>query len=480
MKWTDNFRSSLEKLNPRPLKYLAVHLQSLIEGKLWLKIVIAMVAGIGIGFLLGPTVGWLEPDTSRVVGKWLALPGYVFLAMIQMIVIPLVFSSVIRGLAGSEDMEKLKSLGLKAAGYFVLTTAVAIIIGITLTTLIRPGDYVTSDMMKGAEMEKSVGEEEESAKLPGIEEIPTTIVNIMPDNPFTSVVEKQMLQIVVFAVFIGIALLAMPPKQARPLLDLFGSIQSVCMLIVKWAMMIAPFAVFGLLANLTATVGLDVLAGMAVYVLTVLGGLAILVVFYLLLVTFVGKKSPLKFLSAAREVQLLAFSTSSSAAVMPLSINTADNKLGVRPSISQFIVPLGATINMDGTALYQGAAAIFLAQVYGIDLSLASKALIIVTSVSASIGAPATPGVGIVILATILTSVGIPASGIAMIIGVDRILDMSRTAVNVTGDLTACTVMDRLVGGKRSAKEQLEREEELERKRDQNGTDTLENGDEES
>jgi Na+/H+-dicarboxylate symporter len=288
-----------------------------------------------------------------------------------------------------------------------------------------------------------------------------------------------MLQVVIFAVFIGIALISMSPKQSRPLLDLMGSLQAVCMTVVRWAMWLAPLAVFGLLAKLTMTVGLDVLAGMAVYVGTVILGLVLLLGVYLLIVWLLGGRSPWRFLAAVREVQLLAFSTSSSAAVMPLSIKTADQKLGVRPSISQFLIPLGATINMDGTALYQGAATMFLAQVFGVELPLAALAFVVVTAVSASIGAPATPGVGIVILATVLAGVGIPAGGVALIIGVDRILDMSRTAINVTGDLTACTVMDRWVGGRLSADEQLWQEKQQDARREQTGEDVVEDQSEE-
>jgi Na+/H+-dicarboxylate symporter len=186
-----------------------------------------------------------------------------------------------------------------------------------------------------------------------------------------------------------------------------------------------------------------------------------MILVYLLIVSLFARYNPLSFLSAARGVKLLAFSTSSSAAVMPLSMQTVEDKLGVRPSISQFLIPLGASINMDGTALYQAAATVFLAQVYNVELGLSALRLILVTTVGASIGSPATPGVGIVILAMVLSSVGIPASGLALIIGVDRILDMSRTTVNVTGDLTACRVMDRWAGGKRTAEE--ERSEELKR-----------------
>lgn len=233
------------------------------------------------------------------------------------------------------------------------------------------------------------------------------------------------------------------------------------MTVVRWAMYLAPLAVFGLLAQITIRIGFEALLGMAVYVGTVLFGLVLMVIVYLAIITLIVRFNPWRFLTAVREVQLLAFSTSSSAAVMPLSMQTAEDKLGVRPSISQFLIPLGASINMDGTALYQAAATVFLAQVYNVELGIPALLLILVTTVGASIGSPATPGVGIVILAMVLNAVGIPASGVALIIGVDRILDMSRTAVNVTGDLTACLVMDRWVGGKKTADE--ERREELER-----------------
>jgi Na+/H+-dicarboxylate symporter len=217
------------------------------------------------------------------------------------------------------------------------------------------------------------------------------------------------------------------------------------MTVVRFAMRLAPIAVFGLMAQLTSKIGLGALLGLAVYVGTVLAGLLIMMLLYLSLVWIIAQISPKTFLSSVRETLLLAFSTSSSAAVMPLSIKTAEEAPHVRPSISQLVIPLGATINMNGTALYQGVAAIFLAQVFGVDISLGGMVLIVVLAVGASIGSPATPGVGIIILATILASVGIPPAGIALIMGVDRILDMSRTAVNVCGDLVTSVLLHRWV-----------------------------------
>jgi Na+/H+-dicarboxylate symporter len=258
-------------------------------------------------------------------------------------------------------------------------------------------------------------------------------------------VAGEMLQVVIFAVIVGVALVAMPPPQSRPLLDLLSSVQQVCMTVVRWAMALAPIAVFGLMARLTSQTGLDSLLGMALYVATVLFGLALMLCVYLVLVWLFAGLKPVEFLRATRELLLLAFSTSSSAAVMPLSIKTAEEKLGVRRSIAQFVIPLGATINMNGTALYQGAAAVFLAQVYGIEISTGGLALIVVMAVGASIGSPATPGVGIVILAMVLNTIGIPADGIALLMGVDRILDMSRTSINVAGDLVASKLINRWV-----------------------------------
>jgi Na+/H+-dicarboxylate symporter len=232
---------------------------------------------------------------------------------------------------------------------------------------------------------------------------------------------------------------------AKPMLDILETLQEVCMTVVRWAMWLAPWAVFGLMAQLTSKIGIQALLGMAVYVGTVLLGLVLLLVVLLAILGFAGGMGPRRFLSSSRDVMLLAFSTSSSAAVMPLSMKTAEQSLGVRPSISQFIIPLGATINMNGTALYQGVAAIFLAQVFGVDIGAGGLVLIVLTAVGASIGSPATPGVGIVILSSILVSVGVPASGVALIMGVDRILDMSRTTLNVCGDLTACVLMNRWI-----------------------------------
>ncbi|WMW22260.1 dicarboxylate/amino acid:cation symporter [Methanolobus mangrovi] len=445
----------LTLIHPRSLKNLNYHLHELVKSRLWLKILIGMMLGIITGLVLGPSTGILSKEMSYTIGEWLALPGYIFLALLQMIVVPLVFASIIRGIASGEDMEQLKKIGLRTVAYFLVTTALAIFIGLTLALTINPGMYISSELVQNTIISDTAQVASTEMTTPGVSELPSMITTIVPTNPLGSLATGEMLQVVLFSVIIGVALVSMTPAQSKPLLELLGSLQEVSMTVVRWSMLLAPIAVFGLISKFTLNLGIDALLGMLVYVGTVLLGLLMMLVFYMLVILAVTGKNPINFLRSIRDVLLLAFSTSSSAAVMPLSIKTAEENMGVRPSISQFVIPLGATINMNGTALYQSIAAVFLAQAFGIELGFIELLIIMITVVGASIGTPSTPGVGIVILALILSSVGIPTAGIALIIGVDRILDMSRTAVNVTGDLVTCVVMDKWVSGKKTANEEF-------------------------
>ena len=462
----------LEAIHPRSLKHLSEHLVALVEGRLWLRVLIGMFAGLIVGILLGPAVGLVEPHTGVLLGNWLALPGQLFLATIQMIVVPLVVASVIRGLASSEDLDQLRRLGLVVTAYFIATTAVAALIGLWLAEILGPGLGLAGTIESTATLSDSI---QTTPAIPGAAELPDALIGLLPGNPLSSMVQGEMLQVVIFSMIVGVALVSMPPAQSKPLLELLGSLQQVCMTVVRWAMLLAPLAVFGLMARLTSQIGLEALFGMAFYVATVLLGLLLLLGLYVLLLYLFVQESPAGFIRATRELLLLAFSTSSSAAVMPLSIKTAEEQFHVRPSISQFVIPLGATINMNGTALYQGVAAMFLAQVYGIDIGLGGMMLVVAMAVGAAVGSPGTPGVGIVILAMVLTTVGIPAEGVALIMGVDRILDMSRTAVNVAGDVVAAKLMDRWVGGARSADEERAREASHEAVRAETGSDILTN-----
>lgn len=465
------FKSTLSNLYPRPLKDLSDRLSHLVEGRLWLKVLIGMLIGIITGILLGPSVGWVAPKTGALIGNWLAFPGLLFLASIQMIVIPLVFASIIRGLASSESIEQLRRLGLVVAGYFVVTTIIAAMIGLWVANLINPGEFLNQDLLR-VEATTTI-DSTKTITPPSLSNVPDKLLHLIPGNPLDSMVKGEMLQVVIFAIVMGIALISMPTAQAKPLLDLLGSLQQVCMTVVQWAMRLAPIAVFGLMARLTSQTGLDALLGVAIYVVTVLAGLGLLFLLYLGLVCLLTPEKPRGFLKGIREVVLLAFSTSSSAAVMPLSIKTAEEKLAVRPSISQFVIPLGATINMNGTALYQAVAAVFLAQVFNIDIGAGGMALVVIMAVGASIGSPATPGVGIVILSVTLATIGVPPTGIALIMGVDRILDMSRTAINVMGDLVAAKLMNQWIGGEQSLESELEKQQEQETLRHQTGEDVI-------
>lgn len=465
--------AGLTSLYPRSLKYLTDSFQTLIRGRLWLQVLVGMLMGILVGILIGPSVGLLSPANAATLSDWLAFPGKLFLALIQMMVIPLVFASIIRGLAATEDLEQLRKIGVRVVLFFIATTALAIVIGLAVASIIEPGSYVDSQALQSTLGHVPAALEQTPSASLDFNAIPQKIITLLPTNPLDSMVQSNMLQVVIFAMVVGVALVMMAPSQAKPLLDLMGSLQEVCMTVVRWAMRLAPVAVFGLISQLTAKLGLNALMGLAIYIATVLCGLLLMFCVYLAIIWVIAKQRPKTFILAVKDVLLLAFSTSSSAAVMPLSIQTAEEKLKVRPSVSQFVIPLGATINMNGTALYHGVATLFLAQVFGIDVGLGGMALVVLTSVGASIGAPAAPGVGIVILAMVLSTVGIPAAGIALIMGVDRILDMSRTAINVSGDLVTAKLMDIWVGSKLSHHEEVAAELNREQIRSKTGEDVL-------
>lgn len=360
-------------------------------------------------------------------------------------------------------------MGSKVVIYFLFTSIVAVIIGVSVASFIKPGNYIESSQLEKTPEEVSVDKDKLANSEVDFKEIPSAIVSAIPKNPLNEMVQSEMFKIVIFSIIVGLALISLKPKQSRPLLNLLGSIQSVTMKIVGWAMQIAPLAVFGLIAQLTIQTGLETLTGIGFYVITVLAALFIMLCFYLLIALVVGKWSPWNYLSKIKEAQLLAFSTDSSVATMPLSIKTAQEKLKVRPSISQFIIPVGATVNMDATALFQGAATIFIAQVYNLELGIGTLLVLVATAVGSSIGTPATPGVGIIVLSAVLKSVGVPLEGLALIIGVDRILEMFRTSINVSGDLTASVVMEKLVKGGRSYKEEIQYHKELEKKQEETG-----------
>ncbi|WP_062054206.1 dicarboxylate/amino acid:cation symporter [Aquimarina longa] len=428
----------------KSLKSLNDYLVKLVENRLWLKVIIALFLGVGFGLLLSPQNGWISKETADVAGNWLALPGVLFLKLVQMIMIPLIVASIITGIA-SNDKGSLKKLGGGVLLYFLGTTIVSVSLGTIISQLFKPGRFLHQQALIEHNDLPSVNSEDTGLSF-GLENIPDAISNLLPENPLASMVSGEMLSIVIFTIIIGVAVLSLEDSLLRPVKLLLSAIQEVCMTVVKWSMLLVPIAVFGLMAQLTSSVGLSSLSGLTYYVGVVLLGLLLLVIFYLGLVALLGKTNPFQFLKKIRDVQLLAFSTTSSAAVMPLSLKTAEEELQVDKTISNFIIPIGATVNMDGTALYQTITTLFIAQAYGLEMSLLNIIVVIVTIVAASIGTPAIPGGGVVILASVLSSVGIPSEGIIIIIGVERLLGMFRTAVNVTGDLTACVVFNKFYG----------------------------------
>ena len=394
--------------------------------KLWLKILIGMIIGVGIALTI---------PVSATMMPWVALPGDVFLALLQMIIVPLVLSSVILGVAGAGSLGALQKMGSRLVPYFILTTAMAITIGLTVTSFVQPGFAIDTSQIAEAEARQTLGDLT----------IPDRILNILPINIAAAQLDKNMLQLVILGVIVGIALLTITTKPAKTVRDICEFTQDACMMVVGWAMLIAPIAVASLMIKAIDRMGGDVLGGLGLYMACVLGGLALMLCAYLVIVTVVAKRNPVQFLADIRSAQMVAFSTSSSAATMPVSLSVAEERLKVQEDVRGFTIPLGATINMDGTALYQATAALFLCQAFGIDLSFGETILLLLTTIGASIGTPAMPGVGLVVLATILTGIGVPPEGVGIILAVDRLLDMCRTIINITGDMTATAVMQRLM-----------------------------------
>lgn len=420
-------------------------LDSLVRTHLWLQVIIALALGVGAGALLGPDLALVTRTSADIIGEWLALPGKLFLALIRMVIIPLAASSIILGIAGVGGGDALKSVGKKLIGFVLLTTVLATMIGATLASLIRPGQSTVETFplppsLKpenlGADMPSPTAVEQMTRELPNL------ITNLIPQNITASLLEQDMLAVVVFSLFVGIAMVNADKKElTRPLVALTEATLEVSMTVIKTAMRFAPLAVFGLIAQTVSANGIGTLANLAIYGATVLAGLVCLLVIYLMLVAVVGRMSPVRFLQKVGPVQLLAFSTSSSAAVMPLTIKTAVDKLGTPAILAGAVIPLASTINMAGTALYQSVAIMFLADMAGTPLSPGDLALVMVTLTGASIGAPAAPGASIAILSATAASFGIPLTGLPLVMGVDRILDMARTSVNVTGDLVLCRLL---------------------------------------
>ena len=389
------------------------------------KIIIALVLGAVTGIMLNI----FAPDLFPPLDTYVFTPiGKIFINLITMLVVPIVFISIALGTAGLGDPKKLGRIGLKTISFFLATTSVAIVIGLGLAYLIEPGNAGTFN---------TEGLEYSSEKAPPISE---TLLNIIPTNPIQSFADGNMLQIIVFAIFIGFALTMLGSKVDK-VKDLLEQGNEIMMYLVNLVMKFAPYGTFALLASAIGQQGLDAIKAMSLYMIVVLLALIVhAIVTYGSTILLIAKRNPIDFFKGFAPAMGVAFSTSSSNATLPVSMSVAQKNLGVPKSISGFVQPLGATINMDGTAIMQGVATIFIAQVYDVDLSLTALLIVVLTAVLASIGTAGVPGVGLIMLAMVLSSVNLPVEGIALIIGIDRLLDMARTAVNITGD-AACAVM---------------------------------------
>jgi len=345
----------------KSFKTITPQVTYLIKKKLWAQVLVALFLGLLLGVFLGPEVGIVEKDTSGIITTWLSIPAHLFLKIIQMIIVPLIFASIIRGLLSAGTVEQLRTMGISVALYFVVTTIIALGIGILVATIIMPGSFIDS-----ASMLESLDIKETEQLVENVEfsfmDVPEQIIGLIPSNPLTSFMSGEMLSIIIFALFVAVAMISLPKKKSEPISDILESVQDVTMKVVSWAMRLAPFAAFGLMADIVSKVGLDALVGLGAYMSTVVIGLFMMMLVYIIIIRVFARRPILSTLKIMKDPLLLAFSTSSSAAVMPVSLKTAEEKMKVKPAVSQFVIPLGATINMNGTALYQIVAVFFLAQ----------------------------------------------------------------------------------------------------------------------
>ena len=412
-----------------------------------------------IGMLLGLLFGVLMLYTSGgklFIQNWINPFGIIFINLLKLIAIPLILASIIKGISDLKDIAQFKTIGFRSVTLFITTTIVAIIIGLLLVNIFSPGKGISEETVARITNEY-VGRQGVQAKLAEAslqkESGPLQfLLDMVPENAFSAMSDnKLMLQVIFFSVFLGVSMLLIGDAKAQPLKTLFDSLNDAVLKMVDLIMLTAPLAVFALLANVVVSSGdPDLLLALVKYAGVVIFGLFLMIVFYCTVLTLVARKNPIWFLKAISPAQLLAFSTSSSAATLPLTMERVENELGVDKEVASFVLPVGATINMDGTSLYQGVAAVFISQALGHHLEITDQLMIILTALLASIGSAAVPGAGMVMLVIVLESIGFPsdklAVGLALIFAVDRPLDMARTVINVTGDAMVSVVVAKSVG----------------------------------
>lgn len=409
------------------------------------QILIGMVLGVVFALVLS-NFSW----GSQFIRDWIKPFGNIFINVLKLIAVPLILASLIKGVSDLKDISKLSKMGLRTISLYIGTTIVAVCIGLLIVNVIKPGDSITDETRTelvqnySAEAESAQTEAEkqkQTGPLQMLEDIvPSNIVGASSDN-------SNMLQVIFFAVFFGIGLILIPAEKAKPVKDFFDGFNEVILKLIDLIMLAAPYGVFALLAALVVEApSADLFKALGMYAITVIIGLLLVMMFYLLIVWMFTKRKPRFFINGISPAQLLAFSTSSSAATLPVTMERVEEHLGVEEEVSSFVLPIGATINMDGTSLYQAVAAVFIAQAFGMDLSFATQLGIIVTATLASIGSAAVPGAGMVMLVIVLAQAGIPEAGLALIFAIDRPLDMCRTTVNVTGDAAVSMIVAKSVG----------------------------------
>ena len=409
----------------------------------------SILLGMTFGVLVGVIFTTFESG-PQMISHWVKPFGTIFINALKLIAMPLILGSLIKGVSDLKDISRLSRMGGRTIGIYIMTTVVAIMIGLIMVNIIKPGKSISEKTRQElVETYQSDAEEKQAVAQKQKDAGPLqALVDLVPDNIFKATTENgNMLQVIFFALFFGIGLILIPAEKSKPVKDFFDAFNEVILKLIDLIMLVAPYGVFALLAALVVeSPSLDLFSALGMYALTLVIGLFLMVLFYLLLVRIIVKFKPKKFIEGIAPAQLLAFSTSSSAATLPVTMDRVEEYLGVDEEVASFVLPIGATINMDGTSLYQAVAAVFIAQAFGMDLSVGTQLGIIITATLASIGAAAVPGAGMVMLVIVLGQAGIPEAGLALIFAIDRPLDMCRTVVNITGDASVSMMVAKSVG----------------------------------
>ena len=409
----------------------------------------SILLGMTLGVLVGLIFTTFESG-PQMISHWVKPFGTIFINALKLIAMPLILGSLIKGVSDLKDISRLSRMGGRTIGIYIMTTVVAVMIGLIMVNTIKPGKSISEKTRQElVETYQSDAEEKQAVAQKQKDAGPLqALVDLVPDNIFKATTENgNMLQVIFFALFFGIGLILIPAEKSKPVKDFFDALNEVILKLIDLIMLVAPYGVFALLAALVVeSPSLDLFSALGMYALTLVIGLFLMGLFYLLLVRIIVKFKPKKFIEGIAPAQLLAFSTSSSAATLPVTMDRVEEYLGVDEEVASFVLPIGATINMDGTSLYQAVAAVFIAQAFGMDLSVGTQLGIIITATLASIGAAAVPGAGMVMLVIVLGQAGIPEAGLALIFAIDRPLDMCRTVVNITGDASVSMMVAKSVG----------------------------------